>query len=125
MPGIFRELLNEIQNRPRLFNFRNQPAPEMPEKEQPKKATSNEPVVLREQGQYPGIHPEYENVSNPFEWHQALVTQKMAKAKEYNEQQTVSSPYNIPSEYSYEPAKSDSGSSRLPSNKYNRNVLFR
>lgn len=130
--GIISDLIKDFQNRPRIFDFRSQTtALQGPTGYEPITAkTTNEvqksaPVIARELGQYPISRPEYENISNPYEWHQAVVTQKMANAKAYNDQKTVSSPYNIQSEFSMEPPKLNTGSAELPSNAYNKNVLFR
>ena len=117
-------MFNEIQNRPRLLNFRAQPAPEMPAKEQTM-AAPDEPVVFREPGQYPDLRPEYENITNPHAWHEQIVNEKLADSKAQIDQRRSQSIYNIQNEYGSEPARSNSEPSQLPSNVYNRNVKFR
>src|SRR5579875_3589739 len=151
--GIISDLIKDLQNRPRIFDFRSQttalqgptgyepttaktskvstteqpaapyhnPRGNLPTNEIPEGAVA----VGREIGQYPVIHPEFENISSPYEWHQALVAQNMADAKAQIDQRRSQSVYNISHEYGSEPARSNSEPSQLPSNVYNRNVSFR
>lgn len=135
MPALL-ELLNElrsqIQNRPRLLNFRNQAAA-APAKEETawgsNRETAEEPfLTFKDNGgaSYPISHPEFEYVTSPADYHQAILEQEIQKSQSYLAQKTAEMSVNkVSNQVSSEPTRADMSPAVLPLNIYYRDLIFR
>lgn len=125
--GILAELLNDIAaNRPRLLNFRNARSQAEIPTPQTSKESIPETLALKEAGQYPYSRPEYENITDPFEWHQQMVRDRLARAKAYQDRKSAQMSVNkVSYQYSDSPPNPSEGAANLSPNLYNASVKFR
>ena len=151
--GIISDLIKDFQNRPRIFDFRTMPgittATTLPRTTtEPMSSTRTEepfqsargnlptnelpknPVAVARElgspGEYPITRPEFENVTDPYEWHQRMVNDKIAEAQAYANQKSAEMTINkIGNIYTPDPPKIDNPAANLTPNVYNSSVRFR